>query len=478
MGLLLIPIPVSAQSNLVDYDRVWRIYEEARAARADQSASDLFLNAEAIFSGVRADSGNSKRTKRIQKNLAAAHNQFSDAIRVAGAIQNEFPSLIKAYDAALASHAPDIAVKLWKQATVQFLKVQGFIAEYKSNSAVGPAMEAEDLYLQAELAAFKQSYLHDAKSRYAALLEEDLDELTPLLLRKAAVALAGAETQLERDRYSDDEIKRYVKAAEYYLTHAEFLASWIKSLPEEDGAVETLILQFEEQLSRLCRSVSLEPDFNRNHSLSTDAILREIRRLQDNGQYLEQQIQQRDLQIGELEAELRKLQSQSGKYLSEIEINRRKIQQKARFEAKIKAITTVLDPERGTVSYATSGGNAEIIIRLNGLQFSSGSAKLKNEDLELLDDCITIMKEFPRARTEVLGHTDSQGSTSLNQKLSQERAASVRDYLVTKLTDKAEILAIGLGEDKPIASNDTAAGRKQNRRIEIILKDIKIQDNY
>jgi len=67
------------------------------------------------------------------------------------------------------------------------------------------------------------------------------------------------------------------------------------------------------------------------------------------------------------------------------------------------------------------------------------------------------------------GHTDSVGSDDYNLKLSQRRADAVRDYLTSNGTNPANVQAVGLGKDGPVASNDTATGRQQNRRVEMVV---------
>jgi outer membrane protein OmpA-like peptidoglycan-associated protein len=77
------------------------------------------------------------------------------------------------------------------------------------------------------------------------------------------------------------------------------------------------------------------------------------------------------------------------------------------------------------------------------------------------------MNEFPKATFIVEGHTDSTGSSSLNLKLSEKRAIAVRDYLVKNGIDTTRLEAKGFGEGNPIDTNDTRAGRANNRRVEI-----------
>ncbi|MEA1785654.1 OmpA family protein [Arenibacter sp. GZD96] len=101
--------------------------------------------------------------------------------------------------------------------------------------------------------------------------------------------------------------------------------------------------------------------------------------------------------------------------------------------------------------------------------FDTGKSSIKAASVGVFVDIITILNEYPNAKFTVEGHTDSVGSNSLNQKLSESRANSVRDFLIEKGISASRLTAVGYGEDKPIATNNTAAGRTQNRRVEINL---------
>lgn len=101
--------------------------------------------------------------------------------------------------------------------------------------------------------------------------------------------------------------------------------------------------------------------------------------------------------------------------------------------------------------------------------FDTGKASIKPESEKVLGDILGILKEYPNARFTIDGHTDSVGSNKLNQKLSEERAYSVMNYLIENGIASNRLEAKGYGEDKPIASNATAAGKRANRRVEINL---------
>lgn len=97
--------------------------------------------------------------------------------------------------------------------------------------------------------------------------------------------------------------------------------------------------------------------------------------------------------------------------------------------------------------------------------FDTGKSSIKAESTSVMVDIIQILNEYPNAKFTVEGHTDSVGSESTNQKLSESRANSVRDFLIDKGIAADRLSAIGYGEAKPIATNNTRAGRAQNRQV-------------
>lgn len=103
--------------------------------------------------------------------------------------------------------------------------------------------------------------------------------------------------------------------------------------------------------------------------------------------------------------------------------------------------------------------------------FDTGKASFKKETDQVLQAMVAIFKQYPQADFAIEGHTDSVGSKKTNQALSERRANAVRDYLIANGISADRLTAAGYGEDSPIASNSTRAGRKENRRVEVKLKN-------
>lgn len=128
------------------------------------------------------------------------------------------------------------------------------------------------------------------------------------------------------------------------------------------------------------------------------------------------------------------------------------------------SLSEILDTKRETRGF---------IVNLGDVLFDTGKATLKPAAREKLSKLAGILLAYPGQLTlEIEGHTDSVGSDELNNKLSQSRAQSVNDYLTETGVKAERIKAVkGFGKTKPIATNDTAAGRAMNRRVEVVIED-------
>lgn len=106
---------------------------------------------------------------------------------------------------------------------------------------------------------------------------------------------------------------------------------------------------------------------------------------------------------------------------------------------------------------------------MQGIQFETGKAVIKRQSYAILDQIAQVFTEHPDYVIEVQGHTDNVGKADYNLRLSQARAEAVRDYLINKGISEKRLTAVGYGDTKPMDTNETAAGRAQNRRVEFII---------
>lgn len=143
--------------------------------------------------------------------------------------------------------------------------------------------------------------------------------------------------------------------------------------------------------------------------------------------------------------------------------------------------TTVADIAQGdeneeVIIYLASGKSTKFenkqvkvgeSVTLNNILFDQGKDVLKNESKVELDKVVSFLKTNPGAEIELSGHTSSEGERNYNRSLSYKRVRACLKYVVEKGISEERLVAIGFGPDRPVASNDTEAGRTQNRRVEM-----------
>jgi len=115
------------------------------------------------------------------------------------------------------------------------------------------------------------------------------------------------------------------------------------------------------------------------------------------------------------------------------------------------------------------GEGIKLVLNENAVRFDTNKSTLTTTARANLDKLVPVFNEYPDTNIIIYGYTDITGSEEYNLKLSQERAASVRNYLVNKGLASSRFSTTGLGIADPIASNDTAEGRSQNRRVEFAI---------
>ena len=124
----------------------------------------------------------------------------------------------------------------------------------------------------------------------------------------------------------------------------------------------------------------------------------------------------------------------------------------------------------------TDNGSAILVNLPDGVTFDVASSTLKPEFRATLDKVAQSLIQYPNSLVDVYGHTDSTGSDAYNQTLSESRARTVMNYLISRGVPAARLRSQGFGETMPVASNDTADGRARNRRVEIKIVPVSQDD--
>ncbi|WP_294238157.1 OmpA family protein [uncultured Sphingomonas sp.] len=147
-------------------------------------------------------------------------------------------------------------------------------------------------------------------------------------------------------------------------------------------------------------------------------------------------------------------------------------------------IGAYMDKQERDLRARTAGTDVQVVrqgddLLLNlpsGITFAYNSATVQPQFRQTLDQVADILSQYKQTYIDVYGHTDSTGSDAYNQRLSEQRAVSVADYLASRGVQPARIGTRGFGKTQPIASNDTEEGRAANRRVEIKIVPIREGD--
>ncbi|MEQ8557707.1 MAG: OmpA family protein [Henriciella sp.] len=144
------------------------------------------------------------------------------------------------------------------------------------------------------------------------------------------------------------------------------------------------------------------------------------------------------------------------------------------------AVGTYMDKQERELRARTAGTDIQVerqgdqiaLTMPSSVTFSLDSAQLKPEFYGPLNEVAQTLVEYPRTAVDIVGHASADGPDDYNQQLSERRANSVANYLQGQGVQPVRINAYGMGERQPVASNDTAAGRAANRRVEILLNPV------
>jgi len=429
----------------------------ANEARANVLAPKNYADAARYYRSAEAKLERGRSIESIKKDLSNAAESLRKAVESTRLAGVTLTAAIQARDDAEAASAETFAEAQWREAEEKFAGAAGRLEDGNMRSARSRATEAEALYRAAELTAIKANYLDGTRRLIGQAKEDRVERYAPRTLAKAETLLARAEKALSENRYDTDEPRSLARQAQYEAKHAMYLAATLRPVRERDVSFEDFALASETPLQQVASSLDMLAEFDEGSDRPTKAIIARIEALQEDAY----ELSERRGQILELEGELRKLEAQLGTQSARLAAQE---EQRRRF----RQIEGMFD--RGEAQVFTQGQN--ILIRPVALVFSSGSAQIETQYFAVLRKVQDAVRVFPESRVIVEGHTDSFGGDEINLKLSQDRAESVRAYLLANMRDlqPADVDAVGFGESRPVANNETVDGRAKNRRIDLVIR--------
>ncbi|MBT8143530.1 MAG: OmpA family protein [Gammaproteobacteria bacterium] len=450
----------------VIFSEVDKVREAAIAARADLYAPGTLSRAEELYVAAQRELANGRKLDRIRPRLEKATAEFRSASNIAAQATETLAAMIKSRNDAAGVDAASYDESNWRNGQRAYDDAISFFERGREKQALSRAADAEERFRAAELTAIKAAYLNEARRLLAEADENRADRLAPRTFARATSLLDAAETSLSEDRYDVDRPRDLARQAQYEAAHAIYLADQVDTARKERTELEDLILAGEAPLQAVAGTLNLKVGFDTGYQAATDMIQTAIGLQQDRIRELEQDLFDRENQVEALRAQLVSLEERFGSIASERQALEQQLAAQARRRDLFRHAESLFIDDDADV---LSAGDA-IIIRLTGDVFAVGTVQLQPGTASLLDRVINAIRLYGDPTVRIEGHTDSFGGDSVNLTLSQERANAILSFLVQRLPpEEVRIDAVGFGETRPIANNDTREGRERNRRIDVII---------
>ncbi len=465
---------LAASQGLAQDELRKTFFKEADAARAAAEAANASLLAprawergEDEYRDAEEALERGRNIEWVRDNAAKATEYYREARQTAELAQTKFAQVLKSRQDAANAKAPELSLDLWEKAQRKFGDAIRYLERGDLNGASRREIEATTLYRDAELVAIKAQYLSETRRLLAEADRARVDRYAPITLGKAKQLLADAERELNENRYDTDLPRSLARQANYETKHAIYLSEVVRKERDKDLTVEQLILQWEAALREIAGVADIVPDMATGPDKLTAELVTHFEGQASDLQELEQLAAENELRLADMEEELRALDERLGGATAERAALIQRLEAQARVKEQFERVEKMFTQDEARVFRQGDS----IILRLVGLSFDSGAAQIKPQNFELLGKVEKAIDVFPRSELIIEGHTDSFGGDDLNQKLSQDRAESVRQYMINAMRIPTyRLIATGYGETRPVASNETAAGRARNRRIDVVIK--------
>ena len=450
MFLLIPSVAFSAENGL--FQGTDALMAAARDADAALLAPQNFEAAEVSYRKAKDQDGKG-RADRAGRELEKTNALLNKALEVSRLGKVSFANTLKLRNLAMEAEALTYEPEMWQRAEDQFETAARALESGNVNSANDKSGRAASYFAEAELAAIKTAIVGKARQLIAAADDNRVSRQAPDMLNKAKDLVSRAEASLDKQRYSTEGPIALAAEAEYEARHADYLASQIRRLEGKDITAEQLLLEWEQPIKSVAAALDVTTDLSAGFAKSAAASTAMAENLTEQNIAMSARVAELEQKLGGNEAIVAESQ---------------------RLNRQLAEVESLFGLNQARV---VREGN-DLVLRLVGLSFPSGQSVIETQYYSLLRNVQRAISVFPDATIAIEGHTDSVGSDAINMKLSQDRANSVREYLIANLgLPESRVEAFGYGKSRPIASNDSVEGRAQNRRIDVVIRSVRARQS-
>jgi outer membrane protein OmpA-like peptidoglycan-associated protein len=411
----------------------------AQANQVDVLSPKNFKEANEALMDAKKMHAKGKDADKVLHEVAVGNAYLANANAVADVSRNNIEDVIAARQAAVTAGAPSYFSKEMKKADEDFKDVTEDIEKNKMSSVTKERTELQKKYLELELKSIKEKHLGESRNTISLAKKEKAEKFAPRTLAIAEKSYTDTEAYITANRHNTIAIETRAAETKEAAMHALNINRTAKGTDKVSS--EETALAMEKERQRVAAKESQLSSVKGELDATQNAL------------------------EGSVDTNVALMSSQQ-----KLEAEQKKLEDEKAFNEKYEAARKEFASNEAEVY---KQGDS-LLIRLKGMEFPSAKATIQPKNKELLSKVQKVMEDFGTSAVTVEGHTDSIGGKKVNDRLSQNRAEAVKNYLQANgggmSEESSKIEAVGYGYQKPLATNKTASGRAQNRRVDIIIK--------
>jgi OmpA-OmpF porin, OOP family len=460
-GTSLKVAPVDKNGNPNDLvSNLGKQIADARGDQVDVLSPTWFKKAQSSYKDASEGLKRGDMLSGILENTARGRAELQQAEVIAARSRDQLAEAIKSRQAARAVNAQQFKEE-YDGAENAFLKLTEALENSDFKYARAGRHAVSERYRVLELRAITLAAVGDVRQLLQKEAKQKVPKMAPKSYTQAQQALEQAETYIRQNRYNQDMIRQKAAAARFLANRAMVIAQTGRRL--EEMAPEDIALWMEAYLQQTGDQLQTPDHRNTSFDEQQKSNLAAIADLQKERQDDQQALKTKNTSIQALSDRLAEVEGTSQRVLNDKE----RLAAEKHFNELFTKVQDYFGPQEAEVYKQAN----QLIIRLKGIQFPVGQAVILPSSYALLTKVQNAIRTFGEPDVIIEGHTDSTGSPEGNKVLSKSRAQAVQEYLAANRTLPVQkISAVGYGSTRPIASNQTARGRAQNRRIDVIIQ--------
>lgn len=489
-----------------DLSRLTELQDSLKKVEAPVFAPRAYKESRKRYDEVRRWVEMKSSPSRVDKAIAQSREFGENALKSVSVTREALKEYLEPRDKAIAASARTLQPQLFKKGEKIFAKAAEKIEKGDIKGGLKEAPKSSPHFDLAELEAIRSGIVKKADELIATADTDMARKFALITLDKARSQRKKASSIIDINRYDREKAQAAASQAEYEARHASEIAKRVRSLKKNDQAWEQIMLSYELSMQQAADGHKLKLRFDKGTSFAANQLVAEMKSMadsiagfkadlsalegnietlcadlgvrvdsddgSDNGSAgwlssLGSEFSNMVRDLDELRGQVRSATSSLERAEEEREAASVILAAKEEKERKFAEVKALFTPIEALTLYNASN---DIVIRLRGLSFTSGNWELEESQSPLLAKVAQALQLYEKQQVIIEGHTDNTGSANTNRQLSEKRALAVMDYLRQSTGRSAsDFRAIGYGAEKPVANNQTAKGRADNRRIDIVI---------